>query len=195
MDKDPRYWHSRGYLPHFDQEGFIQFITFRLADSVPQAVQAKWRDDLSRGEITDADLRRRVEYYLDQNYGKGYLRVAAVAEMVEAALLRFDGERYQLIAWVLMPNHAHILLSPVAGFRVSDIMQSLKSFTAHEANKLIGRNGQFWAKEYYDRFIRDQRHYASTISYIENNPVKAKLCKTPEEWPRGSARLKKEDSD
>lgn len=190
MNKDPRYWHSRGYLPHFDKDGYTQFITFRLADSVPQAVLENWRDDLERDEITDADFRRRVEYYLDQNYGDGSLRIPAIANLVQETLLKWDGERYRLISWVIMPNHGHILLSPFDGISLSDIMHSIKSFTAHIANNILDRKGQFWAKEYFDRYIRDQRHFASTIKYIEQNPVNARLCRTPDEWPWGSAYFK-----
>lgn len=190
MNQDPRYWYSRGYLPHFDAEGFTQFITFRLADSVPQNVLGKWRKDLLSNEITDADFRRRVEYYLDQNYGSGALRIPAVAQVLQKTLLKWDSERYNLFSWVIMPNHGHIVLDPLSGFKLSEIMHSIKSFTAHEANKYLGRKGQFWAKEYFDRYIRDARHFASTIKYIENNPVKARLCDSPEKWPYGSAHFK-----
>ena len=141
----------------------------------------------------DADLRRRIERYLDQNFGEGHLRVERIAAMVQDTLLKWHGERYQLIAWVIMPNHAHILLRPINGTVVSEIMHSIKSFTAHEANRILDRKGQFWAKEYFDRYIRDLRHFASTIAYIENNPVKARLCRSAEEWPYGSAYLKKVD--
>jgi putative DNA methylase len=190
MDKDPRYWHSRGYLPHFDQEGFTQFITFRLADSVPRHVLEKWKTELENDEITNADFRRRIEYYLDQNYGAGHLRNPEIANILQETLLKWDGERYRLISWVIMPNHGHVLLTPMPDVEVADIMHSIKSYTAHEANKILGRKGQFWAKEYFDRYIRDQRHFASTIAYIENNPVKARLCKTPDEWRWGSAYFK-----
>ena len=193
MNKDPRYWHSRGFLPHFDDEGVTQFITFRLADSMPQSVLEKWREELAQDDIADADLRRRIERYLDQNFGEGHLRVERIAAMVQDTLLKWDGERYQLIAWVIMPNHAHILLTPINRAAVSEIMHSIKSFTAHEANRILDRKGQFWAKEYFDRYIRDLRHFASTIAYIENNPVKARLCRSAEEWPYGSAYLKKVD--
>jgi len=193
MNKDPRHWRSRGFLPHFDDEGFTQFITFRLADSMPQSVLEKWREELAQDDITDADLRRRIERYLDQNFGEGHLRVERIAAMVQETLLKWDGERYRLIAWVIMPNHAHILLRPINGTVVSEIMHSIKSFTAHEANRILERKGQFWAKEYFDRYIRDLRHFASTIAYIENNPVKARLCRSAEEWPYGSAYLKKVD--
>ena len=190
MLKDPRYWHSRGYLPHFDKEEYTQFITFRLADSMPQEVLEKWRVELGKGEITDIDLRRRIEVYLDQNYGSGHLRDSRIAAVLQETLLKWDGERYKLIAWVIMPNHGHVLLTPAPEVTVSDIVHSIKSFTAHEANKILNRKGQFWAKEYFDRYIRDRKHFASTIAYIENNPVKARLCKTPDEWPYGSAYFK-----
>ena len=189
-NKDPRYWHSRGYLPHFDQDGFTQFVTFRLADSVPQLVLDRWHIELKSGEISDAGVRRRIEYYLDQNYGESWLRVPEIANILQETLLKWDGERYRLIAWVIMPNQGHILFSPFEGHRVSDIMHSIESFTAHFANDLLKRKGRFWAKEYFDRYIRDQRHFANTLAYIENNPVKAKLCKLPCEWPYSSAYFK-----
>ena len=189
-NKDPRYWHSRGFLPHFEQDGFTQFITFRLADSVPQNVLDKWRGELEAGDITDADMRRRIEYYLDQNYGESWLKIPLVANALQETLLKWDGERYRLISWVIMPNHGHVLLMPFEGYRVSDIMHSIKSFTAHFGNEFLNRKGRFWAKEYFDRYIRDQRHFANTIAYIENNPVKARLCKSPEQWPYGSAYFK-----
>ena len=190
MDQDPRYWHSRGYLPHFDQAGFIQFITFRLGDSVPQEVLKKWREELLKHEITDANFRRRIEYYLDQNYGGEHLRITYIADVVQDTLLKWDGERYKLIGWVIMPNHVHILAQPIAPFTVPEIMHSIKSFTAHAANKHLNQKGAFWAKEYFDRFIRDSRHYWNTVSYIENNPVKARLCKDPEDWLHSSAHFK-----
>jgi len=187
MNKDPRYWHSRGFLPHFDAESFTQFITFRLADSMPKKVLGKWRAELTKNEITDVDFRQRIEYYLDQNYGSSYLRDEPIANVLQETLLKWDGERYKLISWVIMPNHCHILMTPETGFEISNIMHSIKSYTAHEANKILNRQGQFWAKEYFDRYIRDYKHFASTIKYIENNPVKARLCQLSEEWPYGSA--------
>jgi len=190
MNKDPRYWHSRGYLPHFDSAGFTQFITFRLADSVPKQVIEKWQEELRASEINDADFRRRIEYYLDQNYGSRHLVLPQIADSLQATLLKWDGELYNLISWVIMPNHGHILLSPIGEMKVADIMHSIKSYTAHEANKILDRSGQFWAKEYFDRYIRNYKHFASTIRYIENNPVKAHLCTSPEKWQYGSAHFR-----
>ncbi len=186
---ESRGWHSRGYLQHFDGGEIPQFITFRLGDSLPQTVLDRWREELQgeRGLDIDAALRRRIEAYLDQGYGKCYLKDERVATMVQNSLLFHDGERYRLSSWVVMPNHLHFLATPCAGIELSDIQHSLKSYTAHEANKILRRTGQFWQVEAFDRFIRNDDHYIKTIAYIENNPVKAGLCRVAEEWPFSSA--------
>jgi REP element-mobilizing transposase RayT len=102
-------------------------------------------------------------------------------------LLHFDGIRYKLSAWVVMPNHVHFLLTRAANEELSRILHSFKSYTSHEANKSLRRSGQFWFEEYFDRYIRDAKHFTATVRYIENNPVKAKLCARPEDWPFSSA--------
>ena len=108
----------------------------------------------------DAALRKRVELYLDQGFGECHLKDPRVAELVQNAMLFFDGERYRLTAWVVMPNHAHTLLTPCAGYELSRVMHSLKSYTANEANKLLNRSGQFWQPESFDRWIRNADHFA-----------------------------------
>lgn len=180
-------WHSRGYLPHFDKREILQFITFRLADSLPQTVLAKWRIELEKDELTDVDFRRRIEFYLDQNYGSSVLKNKKIASIVQETLLKFDGEKYKLIAWVIMPNHVHLLIKVLGENSLSVIMHSIKSFTAHEANKILNKKGRFWSKEYFDRFIRDEKHFIQTVRYIEMNPVKAKLCQKPYDWEFSSA--------
>jgi REP element-mobilizing transposase RayT len=189
----PTGWHSRGYLPHFDGGEIPQFITFRLADSMPQALLDRWREDLSSEQTVNVDavLRKRIELFLDQGYGECYLKDPQVAASVQNSFLFFDGKRYRLTAWVVMPNHAHLLLTPCVGHELSDILHSLKSYTANEANKLLRRKGQFWQPESFDRWVRDADHFAKVIAYIENNPVKARLCEKPEEWPYSSAWFRK----
>lgn len=86
-----------------------------------------------------------------------------------------------------MPNHVHALLTPCAGYELSGILQSLKSYTANEANKMLARHGKLWQQESFDRYIRDSKHFVSVVRYIENNPVKARLCERPEDWPYSSA--------
>src|SRR5688572_30292172 len=138
-------WHSRGYLPHFDGVIRPQFITINLADSIPGKVIQRWRQELRSLDCEQQRLlRRRIEKYLDLGYGSAFLKNHQVAGMVQDALLKFDGIRYQLFAWVVMPNHVHSLMSRFEGYRLKNIVHSLKSYTAHEANKLLGRSGQFW---------------------------------------------------
>jgi putative DNA methylase len=182
-------WHSRGYLPHFDGGEIAQTITFRLADSLPRHVVDGWKRELDRAAGTHADsvLRKRIEAYLDQGYGLCALRNVSIAQVVQDALLHFDGERYRLSAWVIMPNHVHLMMTPCISWSLSRIMKDMKSFTSREANKLLGRRGQFWMDDYFDRYVRDAKHFANAIAYIENNPVKAGLVKTPSEWQFGSA--------
>lgn len=180
-------WYSRGYLPHFDGKCEVQFVTFRLSDSLPQDVLNKRRIELKQDEITDAAFRKRVEHYLDQGYGACWLKHVAVATTVQETLQKWDDDKYRLISWVIMPNHVHILIELMGDSSLSNIMHSIKSYTAHESNKILGKKGAFWFVESFDRYIRHGKHYTNVIRYIENNPVKARLCKRPEDWVFSSA--------
>ena len=112
-------------------------------------------------------------------------------EELRSSLFKFDSVRYRLFAWVVMPNHVHTLMTRFEGYELKDIFHSLKSYAAHEANKMLHRSGQFWLEDYFDRYIRDAEHFQKTVRYIENNPVKARLCKKPSDWPFSSAWFKK----
>jgi len=185
---EPKGWHSRGYLPHFDAGEVFQSITFRLHDSMPQNLLYRWRCEFAREaeDIGDA-MRWRIEAYLDRGYGACYLADSRIASIVENSLLYFDGERYRLSAWVVMPNHVHFLAAPCSGKSVSTIMHSIKSFTSQEANKVLNRRGQFWFEDYFDRYIRSPAHFKNALVYIESNPVKAGLCKRAADWRFSSA--------
>jgi putative DNA methylase len=180
-------WH-RTHLPHFEAGEVAQHITFRLADSLPVEVLRRWEEEL--GRLTDAEReverRRRIEDYLDRGHGACYLRDPRIAQMVVDALCHFDGSRYRLHEWVVMPNHVHVLITPLLGHSLSSILHSWKSYTAKEINRVLGRSGPLWQEDYFDRVIRDERHWAAAVAYIGNNPVKAGLCTRPEEWPFGS---------
>jgi putative DNA methylase len=182
-------WRSRGYLPHWEAGEVAQAITFRLADSLPSAVLAKLRDELRAMAEDEAGVerRRRIERLLDQGHGAALLADERIGRIVEQAFLHFDCERYKLHAWVIMPNHAHVVATPVGKHSLADIVHSWKSFTAREANRILGRTGPFWSREYHDRFIRDAAHFANAVSYVAMNPVKAGLCKRPEAWRFSSA--------
>jgi len=186
-ESKPRGWYSRGYLPHFDGGTKLQFLTFRLDDSLPLTVLEKWKRELEQCSEIEREivLRERIEKYLDCGYGNCYLKQPEIAEMVQNALLHHDGTKYKLIAWAIMPNHVHLLLKPLEA--LGAIEHSIKSYTANKINKFLNRSGTLWQKEVYDRYIRDFEHYQTTIAYIENNPVKARLCEKPSDWRFGSA--------
>jgi REP element-mobilizing transposase RayT len=182
-------WHNRGYLPHFDGGEILQFITVHLGDALPQKVVERWKLELEheKDEEKSRQMFIKREKYLDQGYGECDLGKTEIAEIVKESLLHFDSVRYKLIAWVIMPNHTHFLIKPINDVSVSVIMQRFKSFTAHEANRILQKNGKFWQVDYFDRFIRDYEHFEKTVNYIENNPVKAGLCEKKSEWKYSSA--------
>ena len=175
-------WYRRN-LPHFDGPAYFQFVTFRLFDSMPAELLDRWRKECK----TDADLRKRIEEFLDSGAGQCWLSLPAVAKIIRDALHFYNGKKYQLIAWVIMPNHVHFLLQLFENQHLPEILHSIKSYTAQQANKMLGCTGQFWQRESFDRYIRNARHYAAVINYIEENPVKAGLCRSKEEWRFSSA--------
>lgn len=178
-------WHSRGYLPHCDASETIQSITFRLEDSLPLEVVKKLKNNSS----SDVTFREQFEDYLDKGYGKCFLKDKDSAVIVEEALKYFDGDRYRLLAWCIMPNHVHVLIETINEWSLSLIVQSWKSFTAKKINKIYGISGALWQREYYDRYIRDAEHLAAIAQYIDMNPVKAQLILDATKWPFGSARF------
>ena len=187
--KEPREWHSRGYLPHFDHPGLVQSITFRVADSLPMEVVLRLSQ--RKTVATDADaveLRKTVETALDRGVGACHLKNLQVAQIVQDALLHFDGERYRLLAWVVMPNHVHVMIETLPGFRLDEVVHSWKSYTAKKCNRLLGQTGAFWEAEYFDRFIRNAEHFRKAREYIEENPVKAHLAAKAGDWVYSSAR-------
>ena len=86
-----------------------------------------------------------------------------------------------------MPNHVHILIRLLGENLLSEVMHSIKSYTAHQANKILGRTRRFWSVESFDRYIRNADHFRNTVKYIEENPVKAGLCKEAAYWEFSSA--------
>jgi len=180
-------WHSRGYLPHFDQPDLIQSITFRLSDALPAHVIESLSQD--KQNLTDQEKRQRIEAYMDSGHGECYLRDPRIGQIVENAFIHFDGDRYRLLAWVVMPNHVHVLIETILGHPLHKIIHSWKSFTAHKANDLLGRSGKFWFPDYFDRFIRNERHFYNIVLYIHENPVKAGLVAKSVDWPFSSAKL------
>jgi REP-associated tyrosine transposase len=130
---DHKRWHSRAYLPHFDSQDVVQFVTFRLADSLPREAERRLRAAAQPESLRDE--------LLDKGWGSCWLRNERVAEIVEQAFLVFDTRRYRLHAWTIMPNHVHVLCSILPGMPLGTIVSSWKHFTARAANKQLGREG------------------------------------------------------
>lgn len=182
-------WRSRGYIPHWEVGASPQAITFRLADSLPSTVLDRWQAELEHltSDTKSLERRKRIEAALDHGHGEALLSDPNVAEIVESAFLHFDGTRYDLHAWCIMPNHVHVIVTPRDDWTLADILHSWKPFTAIQINKRLNRKGAFWAREYFDRAIRDGVHFANAVAYVEMNPVKAKLCARPDDWRFSSA--------
>jgi len=169
-------------------------VTFHLADSLPQTVVVQLEAELKTlpAEQRDAERRKRLEGWIDAGHGSCALRNPAIADLVQASLLAFDSQRYRLVAWVVMPNHVHLLFQLIKGWTLAKIVASWKKFTA----RLIcddrrasgeGTGGPDWHREYWDRYIRDRRHLEKAIEYIHLNPVNAGLVITAADWRWSSA--------
>ena len=143
-------------------------------------------------EIENNDERRKqLQGYLDKGRGECLLRQPRLATLVEGAFRFYHGKDYELRAWVVMPNHVHVLFT-VGQKAMGQIVGDWKEYTAREANKLLKRRGQFWAADYWDTFMRNANHELQARNYAERNPVKAGLVSGARDWPWSSARLRDE---
>jgi REP element-mobilizing transposase RayT len=149
---------SRRHLPHWIPENVPIFLTWRLAGSMP---------------ISDLA-------------GPTWLSEPRVAVMIAQTLHFGEPKFYHLQAWVIMPNHIHLLLHPKVP--LPTITRWLKGRTARQANRILDRTGRpFWQDESFDHWIRTEEERKYLIEYIENNPVKAGLTQTPQQFPWSSA--------
>ena len=185
-------FHTRGYLPH--QETHIyQAITLRLYDTLPQKVLQRMKllikeyEDIPQTDPRIVELRKEIDRYEDSGHGQCFLADSRIAQVVEQALLYHDGDRYELVRYCIMPNHLHVIVKVPQGQSIVKIIYTWKSYTAHQANKILSRSGSFWMQEYHDRYIRDENHFVRAIQYIDNNPVKAGLAPDPAAWRWSSA--------
>jgi putative transposase len=190
----------RRRLPHIQPEGAIFFVTSRLAGSLPVDVIEKLHRernliDAELAKIADKNERVEKAYLVSRRlFGKWdkaldasdtgikYLANMQVAKLVADSLHFRDGIVYELIAYCIMPNHIHIVFTPLKEsnrkyYSLSKIMHSFKRRTAHEANLILGRTGTFWQHENYDHFVRDNAELERIVKYVLYNPVKANLVK------------------
>ena len=173
-----------GNLPHWRQDGVTYFVTFRTADSLPQAKLEQWQREKEEWLATHPephDERTRQEFYelvpnrlqewLDRGYGRCLLSNDRHKTTVETALKHFEGRRYHLDEYVVMPNHVHVLVTPLGEYGLSDILHSWKSFTASQINKATGQTGAFWQKESFDHIVRSPAQLEKIRHYIRNQSV------------------------
>jgi REP element-mobilizing transposase RayT len=179
----------RRYLPHWQQEGATYFVTFRLADSLPASVVEgiyRERDEFirqqgksltpERREELLAFYREKIEAELDRGHGDCVLRQPAAARIVESALRHFDGQRYWLGCFAVMPNHVHVVVRPIQGHDLSEILHSWKTFTAREINRSLGKTGQVWQHESFDHIVRNEHELERISDYTLENPTRASLA-------------------
>jgi REP element-mobilizing transposase RayT len=186
--RQPRGWYSRGYLPHIDAGDVPQFITWRLADALPASLLAAWSAELVHATEPERKkvLAQRTEAYCDQGHGSCVLEDPRVARIVQETLFENHAFKLELHGWVVMPNHVHVLLTPKE-VELAEWVKALKGASSFAINGLLDRKGRLWQPGYFDRFIRDSKHFDGVRRYLEWNPVKAKLCTDPKRWAWSSA--------
>ena len=196
----------RRQLPHFQPPGATLFITFRLAKSIPTQVLAELLDEARRVEtlldgIGDPEERTRQvtlarrqmfstwDEALHRNVeSPQWLRDSRIAGLLADSLHQRNGRVYNLEAFCIMPNHVHLICSPLpredgSHLALSSIMHSLKLYTALRANRLLEREGDFWQHENYDHVVRNEAERERIVNYVINNPVNAGLVDQAQDWP------------
>lgn len=200
-----RFYYRRN-LPHYQPEGFTLFVTFRLAGSIPMPMLLKLAEEHARVIATlerqPASAERDERIYLEQrrafgrwdaaldalDSGPRWLEDPKIAQLLVDSLHHRNGRVYDLHAFCIMPNHGHIVFTPLAKqdgsfHSLAAIMHSLKRYTARRANLVLGRTGAFWQHESYDHVVRDPTEFRRVVAYVLNNPVKAGLVQEWQDWP------------
>ncbi len=200
FDPKQEYSVTQGVLPHWEQPGATYFITYRTHDSIPQAAFELWQrqraDALRRLEIDPDDpnwtsafghlnwgVRRQfarqfatiLEASLDELHGAFALRYPNVSNVVAENLLHFDGMRYSLGGFVVMPNHVHVLVCLDRNVTLKEQCRNWKHYQSCQINSLLGNKGRLWQPESFDHLVRDGDHFQKFRKYIQNNPVKSRL--------------------
>jgi len=162
---------KHSHLPHIDIKGYYQFITFRTHDSVDNFVKK-----LTATDKPNKQKQQEIDDYLDSSQYGAYLN-GAVLDYLYDFLKSKDGKLYELEAFAIMSNHVHLLIKPIED--LSKIMQILKGASAKTINEILGKSDKFWADDYYDKAIRDEKHFWMVYEYIKNNPLKISGAKAP----------------
>jgi putative transposase len=203
FDRQSEFFISEHFRPHWAQAGAVVFFTFRTHDSIPRDVLERWDREKqawvrSRVRVHGGDTRahwsaiiptlsendraelhktfnRCRETFLDECHGRCLLKRPELAAIVAESLLRFDGERYRMGDFVVMPNHVHLLAAFPTADAMHDQCDSWLHYTAFRINQAIGEKGKFWQQEVFDHLVRNQEQYEYLRQYIADNPQEARL--------------------
>lgn len=187
-------------LPHWVQPGIVCFLTFRTHDSIPRKVLTQWISDREQWlrqhqvdpEAADWNLQLRklsqeqqTEFYrkfstkwhenLDACHGACVLRNPQLAKIVGDSLRKFDGERYILTDFIVIPNHVHALVAFGTNEGLLKQCESWKHFTARQINRALGQKGRFWQQDGFDHLVRSEEQFHHFRRYIGSNAEKANL--------------------
>ena len=170
------------HLPHWAQGHSTQFITFRLADSLPQdklleikQSRQQWLNDHPKPWDTDTtmqydSLTQTCDKWIDAGYGECILQYVEVRDIVVQTIMYGDKDEYDVMAFVIMPNHVHVILAVRDGHSLQDIVGKWKRVSSHRINKLLGREGSVWERDAFDRLLRSYKDYTNKVNYIIDNP-------------------------
>jgi type I restriction enzyme R subunit len=178
-------------LPHWQQDRVAVFVTWRLADALPQARLTQWHlerttwltrhpppwDDATHRTYAE-QFGQEIDRWLDAGHGSCLLREPAAQEEIGRVLQRFNRVRYRLHAWVVMPNHVHVLFSPAGTEPIERTIGAWKGVSARRLNERVGGSGRLWQSESWDTLIRSMAHFAACRRYIADNPARAHLPPT-----------------
>ena len=180
---------TRNNLPHWQQSGATYFITYRLADSIPKELIEKWRKERAEWLLenpepwtaeTEAEYHKifsgEIDRMMDAGHDSCVLREKEFRDILEESFAHFQGSRYLIHSRVVMPNHVHLLFTLSAEIKLEAVISTWKRHTARRINTALGSQGALWQKDYFDRIVRDWKHFANVARYIRRNPAKARLC-------------------
>ena len=183
------------HLPHWRQKGATYFVTFRLADALPQTKLnelRQWRGEWERTnppprsekawEAFAREFARRTEAWMDEGFGECVFRDPQLAQVMANACLHFQDRRHKTSCYVVMPNHCHVVVQPLGDYELEGVVNSWKGYVSYAVNQHLRRRGTLWQEESFDRIIRNEEHLFRVVQYIANNPRKARLPR--EQWYR-----------
>ena len=158
---------TKQFLPHIDAPGYYQFVTFRTFESLDNFIF-----NIRRQTISDKQKEYAIDQYLDHSNKGSYLN-DDIMIFLKKYFLDKERELYDLIAFCIMPNHIHMIFKQ--NQPLPTIMRQIKGTTAYHINTMLNKKGTFWEENYYDKIIRDDKHFDTVYAYVKNNPIKAGL--------------------